>query len=105
MTRSPIELFWTAKKTDDLVLGEWASSLSAKKDDQTTESLYELHMTQLWWLLMLHCRVVMLLVIDAMCPAAAGAVPLTPRAKINLQKQFTTMSNPSTNLCGHIGNL
>ena len=35
-------------------------------------------MTQSSWLLMLHCRVAMLLVIDAMSPAAAGAVPLTP---------------------------
>jgi len=46
------------------------------------ENLYEPHMTQSSWLLMLHCRVAMLLVIDAMSPAAAGAVPLTPWQKM-----------------------
>ena len=44
-------------------------------------------MTQSSWLLMLHCKVAMLLVIDAMSPAAAGAVLLTPW-KISILTQF-----------------
>ena len=39
---------------------------------------YDPHITQSSWLLMLHCRVAMLVVIEAMSPAAAGAVPVTP---------------------------
>ena len=42
---------------------------------------------------MLHCKVAMLLVIDAMSPAAAGAVPLTPWQKnlFNTQDQYDSI--------------
>ena len=42
---------------------------------------YDPHITQSSWLLMLHCKVAMLFVTDAISPAAAGAVPLAPCSK------------------------
>ena len=51
------------------------------KAQSRTKQVYEPHMTQSSWLLMLHCKVAMLFVTDAISPAAAGAVPLAPCGK------------------------